>query len=75
MNARCLVDPFGYCSNPDLQPAEGSGSSYRLVHGVSVLNERPEKRPSCDPQSCGFFLSWKEEARRYNDSKASPASS
>ncbi|MBA7521986.1 hypothetical protein ES705_14107 [subsurface metagenome] len=69
MTYHCRVIWSGFCSNPAMKTRNSPGAVVKTPRGVMVLS--PNQADSCDlvPATCGFFTSWKEECRRYQDTR------
>ncbi|MBA7553021.1 hypothetical protein ES705_45603 [subsurface metagenome] len=69
MSYHCRVIYSGSCSDPAMKPRKSPGAFPKTPRGVFVLTANVAKNCELDPATCGFFTSWKEECRRYQDAR------
>lgn len=68
---RCLVNISGYCIDSAHRSPGPDNPTYSSPGGVRVLGIPSPTSCSLDPRICGFFITWKEECRRYAATNAS----
>ncbi len=62
---RCLMDWAGYCKNPDRQGIVTADCSDIGHPGVHILQTPSSFKCPSNPPECGFFITWKEDSKRY----------
>jgi len=65
MTWRCSNAPSGYCTATSRLAPVPPNNTFTTSRDGRVLDTLSTQRCILDPQTCGFYISWKEECRRH----------
>ncbi|MBA7521984.1 hypothetical protein ES705_14105 [subsurface metagenome] len=69
MSFHCHNSCSGSCSDPKKEHRRNYRDGVQTPTGVMFTQPFVSRACKLDPATCGFFISWKEERRRYDKSR------